>query len=527
MKKKLTNLLVFVITLVVALCIAEYAFRKMIFSKSKAFANLHNPGDYADYLNDDNYWKLYSTFGGEYKPPADPHPLLGWIGDFQRGSLMHNQIGNVRDRRPVLLYGDSYAQCVATERCFQDFLNNDSSFSKGHYLLNYGVGGYGVDQIALLMKNTVHRYKNPLVIFSLMVSDLDRTIMTVRTGQKPYFKLEHDSLVLAGVPIDSNPDNFFKNNPPHFKSYLWRKFLYSKANILPWSWTEKFRYVKEFTDYKVQLNRAILDGVVNELQKSKINFIFVVFHYIEPGNKEFAVDDENNWRDHFLRSYLDEKKIPYIWSKDLIRKDPQYHDNIDKFMILSNGHPTTYLNGLIASRMASQLEEKEALENQDPSYFRRKIESDPNWMKSIEEKAKIRNKSLEEMIEADAQYLVDSKTRDQHIAFSEAGYERRIRKDSVWFAQVSEKALTEKISVEEEIRKNIDYLISQDQPEGMDDQYYETMIRKTIDKIRSSPEWFSKVEAKATKENRPIEEAIRDEAIYATGQQQGLYKLTW
>ena len=91
--------MLFFISLSVCLALAEFVFRKMIFSKNEAFKNLHNAALYSDYFDDVNYWKLYYLFGGEYKPPANPHPLLGWIGDFDRGTLMHNQIAGAREKR--------------------------------------------------------------------------------------------------------------------------------------------------------------------------------------------------------------------------------------------------------------------------------------------------------------------------------------------------------------------------------------------------------------------------------------------
>ena len=246
MKKKwLVNILILFVSVFIALFVGELAFRAVIFSGSEIFKNLRNPENYASSNNESDYWKLSYEFGGEYKPPKNPHPLLGWIGNFDRETLMHNDAGKLNNRRPVILYGDSYAQCVAEALCFEDFLNNDSAFLKEHYFLNYGVGGYGVDQISLLYKNTIDKFEKPFVVFSLMNYDIDRSILSVRTGQKPYFEIENDSLVLRGTPINQNPEEFFEENPIKIKSLLFRKFLYSKLNFLP-DW---------FTSYYKEENR--------------------------------------------------------------------------------------------------------------------------------------------------------------------------------------------------------------------------------------------------------------------------------
>jgi hypothetical protein len=361
MKQHRWQLLVFLATLVVAFVLAEVAFRAALFSTNDAFKTLREAGAYSDDSSESDFWKLYYLFGGKLEP-FHPHPLLGWVGDFQPRTLMHNHVGEVGHRRPVLLYGDSHAQCLPQVECFQAILNHDLAFASDHYLLNYGVGGYGVDQTALLFANSVHRFERPFVIFSLMVEDLDRTLLSVRFGQKPHFAVEGGSLVLKGVPVEANPADFFRENPPQIRSYLWRRFLYARVNGVPAVVDRWLKGEKRRTAEKIDLNGRILDAVVDDLRRSRLDFFFVVFPLIRPGDPAFAFDREDNWRDLFLRRYLEERKIPHIWSKDLIRQDPSFHgDNLDLYIILANGHPTTHFNRLIAEKMKEKLSEVEAL----------------------------------------------------------------------------------------------------------------------------------------------------------------------
>src|SRR5688572_19149967 len=137
------NILIFSGTLTGMLFLSEYVFRKLLFSKNEAFNYLRDPGFYSDYLNEDDYWKLYYLFGKESRPPENPHPLLGWTGNRNATSFIHNDAWKSGERRPVLLYGDSYAQCMPEADCFEDFLSNDTSFPSKFYFLNYGVGGFG------------------------------------------------------------------------------------------------------------------------------------------------------------------------------------------------------------------------------------------------------------------------------------------------------------------------------------------------------------------------------------------------
>ncbi len=362
LKNLLVNLSISLLSLIICLFFAEWVYRKALFGGNDAFNTLRKPELYADYFMDDDYWKLYHIFSsGEYKAPANPHPLLGWIGDFDRQTLRHNKTDSVKKRKPVLLYGDSFAECAEGAECFQYLLNNDSAFNKNNYLLNYGVGGYAVDQIQLLFKNTYKQYEKPFVVFSIMCSDLDRTILTNRIGQKPYYEIVADTLMLKGVPIEKDPEKFFTEHPPEISSYIWRRLVYTPRNPLPDRIKVWLKDEDEKNNYKMQLNEKVLQAAIDELKKNNIDFTFLVFHYVQKDNHQFSVETEDNWRDKFIRSFIEKNHLPYIWSKDLIKNDTAYHkDNLDKYMMESNGHPTTYFNQLIANEIKKQVLAKEA-----------------------------------------------------------------------------------------------------------------------------------------------------------------------
>src|SRR5262249_36047810 len=119
----------------------ELIFRAMLFSDIPYMQQYRDPALYA-YMESDNYWKLALLFG-KYKPPQTPPPELGWVRrliDWQ--TYVHVESVKAADKRPVLLYGDSFVACaeqLPKEECFQGMLNGDPHFSHKHYLLNYGV----------------------------------------------------------------------------------------------------------------------------------------------------------------------------------------------------------------------------------------------------------------------------------------------------------------------------------------------------------------------------------------------------
>ncbi len=338
-KQYLVNVVLVLIALCLSVIILEIGFRIILFSGLSSFGNLRKAANYADHFSDDDYWKLVHIFG---RSAPQPHPVLGWTNSkFSRDTYLHQDIDQMGKRRPVLLYGDSFAGCSREASCFQDILNVDEEFSKDHYLLNYGVGSYGLDQIFLLFQNSVDLYEDPFVVFSFMTFDLDRSLLTVRSGQKPYFRVEDDELILKGMPINANAEEFFSNNPPQIRSYIYRRILYGYA---PKATVSVLRNDQERINGKKAINEKIIQKAITELRAKELDFVFLIFHPNWPGKS--TLSSESDWRDPFLRKLLQENDVPYIWSKELFQQDTQ-----GKSFMLRDGHPNSYFNQLIAEEI--------------------------------------------------------------------------------------------------------------------------------------------------------------------------------
>ena len=68
---------------------------------------------------------------------------------------------------------------------------------------NFGVAGYGLDQIYLRFKQSHDHFKKPVVIIGILTVDMDRCVMKNRSRPKPYFLIKENELVLSGVPVVS------------------------------------------------------------------------------------------------------------------------------------------------------------------------------------------------------------------------------------------------------------------------------------------------------------------------------------
>ena len=345
LKSYLKNLALVAISLFIGFIAAEFAYRIILFSDLKQFEHLRDPRLYDDSFYGDDYWKLAYIFGKTLGGAKVPHKTLGWIGDFDRNDYRQNDINQINDKRPVLLYGDSFAQCVGAT-CFQEILNNDSSFSKEHYFLNYGVGGYGVDQIYLLMQKSLDYFEKPFVIVSIMTTDIDRSYLTVRDGQKPFFTLENGQLKLSEDSIYSNPAEYFEQNPPQITSYLYRRLIYAD-NLVPEVIRSRLRGKWKANRNKTELNKEIILNMKRELDSRNYEYVFLIF------NQLLSPDPTTRgWRDAFLANLFEENDIPFIWSKEMIANDTTF-TSYDKnnYLDADNGHPTTHFNKLVAEEM--------------------------------------------------------------------------------------------------------------------------------------------------------------------------------
>jgi hypothetical protein len=224
--------LVCLLVVFLALTGTELVFRSLLFSEAPFMQPLQKPGLYADCTASDDYWKLLYLFPN-HDEPADTRSQragmvshfdsqLGWVNSLiSPESYHHADAAGLGSKTPILLYGDSFAQCrTPPDECFQGLINSDPQLGSTYHLLNYGVWGYGLDQIYLLYRKTVDLYKNPVVVISLLPEDMDRAVLTVRDAPKPYFALNHGNLELKGAPIDPDLACFHRKHPPAVRSYL-------------------------------------------------------------------------------------------------------------------------------------------------------------------------------------------------------------------------------------------------------------------------------------------------------------------
>jgi hypothetical protein len=309
-------------SVLVGCLIAEGLFRLVVFSNWAATASWRSPLVYSDYYSDDDYWLLYDRMDRSTPRPSKGHQLLGWLSPPVNPETYEiADAGRIGTRRPVLLYGDSFAQCWPTDQ-----INENSKFSRRYHLLNYGQGGYGLDQIYLLYKNSIHHYNSPVVLISFLLEDIDRCILSVRDYAKPFFSVgSGNGLELKGVPIATDVDSFYRSKSPSMNSYFYAAAVHHPK--LP----DRVRRWLTNADAKDRRKKEAASAIIlllaNDLESRGIPFVFLVFH---PVDEVYAADD---WRTVFLKDLFEKHHIPHVWMRDILRSHiPRNHYDPNRFV---------------------------------------------------------------------------------------------------------------------------------------------------------------------------------------------------
>ncbi len=278
-------------------------------------ARLRKPGLYASQISGRDYWKLDALFSEPWVPRQQPwfDARTGWLGaEMDPATFAHADEGRLAGRTPVLLFGDSYAQCVQrAELCWQELLER-SELADRYALLNYGVGGFGLDQAYLLLERVLERFRDrrPVVVMAILVDDdLDRSYLALRNYPKPCFTLDGQALVVHPV---TEPDrlDFVRAHPVGIRSYLWRWLLFGSGLVAPTTavdWTAEADHVA----VKMDVNGRILAALQRRLEEEGLSYFFLLFH----GLGAFDSSGPYRWQEPFLYRTFEDLHIPFVSSK--------------------------------------------------------------------------------------------------------------------------------------------------------------------------------------------------------------------
>jgi len=299
---------------------------------------------YANQYQDNSYWALRYIWFSEEKQRSrrNWHPLFGWSQTIHDD---HNPLGlalKTREqlrgtREKILFYGDSFVRGAADpEYQLPEFLN-DRIENKD--VIDLSVGGFGLDQIYLMLRETHAMAEKPVILIGILLGDLDRALLKVRTYKKPYFELNADSqLVLKGVPVQSDEKEFIRQFLP--KSYF--------LNLLRITFLNKDKPGKA----DMKLYRRLIESMQTICKEEAADCEAVIFYGI--GRLK-----DTDWRETYLKTELKDLNLPFVDTKPILLNYAE-QENIDvtAFYKGNYGHHNNLGNQVIGEGILAYLTEK-------------------------------------------------------------------------------------------------------------------------------------------------------------------------
>lgn len=203
-----------------------------------------------------------------------------------------------RGKRRILVLGDSFT--------FGDEVSDDETYP--HYLesllpdtevLNFGVSGYGHDQMLLYLREEGVKYRPDVVLLGFISIDTARNIFKFFGYSKPKFKFYNHQLHLTNVPVP----------PP--EAILKQELYRSKALDISIILREKIRWRLGLADESMhELTEAIFDEIVATTRQIGAVPVFV---YLPIGYEILNPQDGMTFYKAYLLGYCQERGIACLF----------------------------------------------------------------------------------------------------------------------------------------------------------------------------------------------------------------------
>ena len=306
------------------------------------------PGLYSNPFSDDDYYKLRVLWGLDdnngFNSGLEYDPILGWA--YKR--TPENLLGVLADtsylpegkEESVLFYGDSFL--VAGNLLAGSIPQQLGRLLPHKQVYNFGVPGYGLDQIYLRFKQSHHHFVKPIVLAGILTLDMDRCILKYRSGRpKPYFLIEQEQLVLRGVPVEIDNHSYLIQHPVGIFSYLGAALVQFVRYVETGASLVESQHLRGEI---AQISKQIIEGIVREAQNRGMDLRFIIFVPTSGGG----------WRKAFLIREIEHWKIPYLDTETILTEAMPQSGNFSLYYDESQHH-TELANGIIARAIAEHL----------------------------------------------------------------------------------------------------------------------------------------------------------------------------
>ncbi len=208
-----------------------------------------------------------------------------------RGAVEYSESPPLGKKR-ILVLGDSFT--------FGEEVSDDQTYA--HYLetllpdtevLNFGVHGYGHDQMLLYFKQEGVRYHPDVVLVGFMWLDMDRNVPAFTFYAKPKYELRNGKLVLTHVPV-----------PPPQEVLREEVFRLKSLDLFQIAW-RKFKVLTRLEQQEAHtITAAILDEIVAVCHQNGATPMFV---YMPTGQEIADPDPSAHVNEQFLTQYCESR----------------------------------------------------------------------------------------------------------------------------------------------------------------------------------------------------------------------------
>jgi hypothetical protein len=296
-------------------------------------AELYVASPYSDDFNKLSW--LFQPAEVRERPALFGDAEIGWLkSDIEPGTFRHVDEERLGERRPVLLYGTSFARCKwPQEPCFEDLLEA-SELAPGFALLNYAVQGHGLDQTLLLLRRSLPRHveRDPIVVVAFVVeADPDRNTLSFFSRPKPRFVPSEGAFALV-CPDELGAQAFLARHPPAIASYFWRYLVNAASGSAP-----ETRQRWEGEAERRSERDAVTEYLLAELERecSGLEHFLLLFHM------KRALLAETSAEERELRSRLERLGLPWLDVRPAAtRALSERGCTLDQLYDPWDGHPT-------------------------------------------------------------------------------------------------------------------------------------------------------------------------------------------
>lgn len=335
------------LALLVGLLLVELVLRFALFHDSpiaeRLGRELRSPDHFAHRYRPE-YWKLQSHLQRATRKPTPMFdPNTGWSSKWLRpDAYQHQHLAEDETRRPVLLFGDSFAACVRANRTRWQDVHAESDLAGEQVLLNCGVGGFGLDQAWVLYNQVIDSLaeRDPIIVIAPLVDDdFDRSMLPFRGWAKCRFEPQGDhQLKAVHVPLSADLDAWMKEEGLGIPSYLWA-WTRTRADWLPTFLHDPAAEQAAYDQRVRDLNRRILRAWFEDLEARGLDACGLLFY----GRRSILAENDS-WRGAFARGHFERAGLPVRSMRDHVRERTGADQEAVQALFLKKGQGKGHLN---------------------------------------------------------------------------------------------------------------------------------------------------------------------------------------